>query len=195
MPALQEERTIQAALGEPGVWPNMSQAAGIVGLTKSTLSKHAGAGHIDYEVLGLGRGYYVLPPREVLRIGSRYHRLPADALVDRLTKFLQPRLGAESDLLRRVLSRILDDIDEGALSGSRETPERVDPRESGRAIPRTERNSAPMWLLEVERLRDDPAGLTGRFSFVSPDDTVGHIRLGAPVDDVAGVTSANWQVR
>lgn len=43
----------------------------------------------------------------------------------------------------------------------------------------------PAWLVEVERLRKNPAALAGGVSFTSPDDLTGRIDLGSSVDKPA----------
>lgn len=177
MPAVLDEQAVCAALAEPAVWPDFSQAAGMVGLTKSTFSKRANAGQIEYQVLGLGRGRHVLSPWEVLRIGSRYHRVPMETLVERLTIFLSPRLDSESCTVRRALLRLLD---EKAAAYTISTS-----REKSQPDPDTGSGDVPSWLLEAEELRENPAALAGCFSFVSPGNSIGLIRLGPSIDDVA----------
>lgn len=184
MPVLLDEQAVYTALAEPSVWPDLSQAAGMVGLTKSTLSKRANAGQIEYKVLGLGRGRHVLSPWEVLRIGSRYRRLPEDTIVERLTTFLSLRLGTESHVVHRALLHLLD-----KKTGTVRPPERRLP------APDPDSSDVPAWLIDVEEFRENPVELAGCFSFVSPDDIIGHIRLGVPIDDVTDATSPELLVR
>jgi len=73
MPALLDEQAVCTALAEPAIWPDFSQTAGMVGLTKSTLSKRANAGQIEYQVLGLGRGRHVLSPWWNVLLSSSLH--------------------------------------------------------------------------------------------------------------------------
>ena len=196
MPALLDEQAVCTALAEPAVWPDFSQAAGIVGLTKSTLSKRANAGQIEYQVLGLGRGRHVLSPWEVLRIGSRYHRVPMETLVERLTIFLSPRLDTESCTVRRALLRLLDEKAAAyTISTSREKTTAVRRTEKSQPDPDTGSGGVPAWLLEAEELRENPAALAGCFSFVSPGDIIGQIRSGPSIDDVPDVASAELLVR
>ncbi len=196
MPALLDEQAVCTALAEPAVWPDFSQAAGIVGLTKSTLSKRANAGQIEYQVLGLGRGRHVLSPWEVLRIGSRYHRVPEETLVERLTIFLSPRLDTESRTVRRALLRLLDErVAAYTISTSRKKIAAVRRTEKSQPDPDTGSGDVPSWLLEAEELRENPAALAGCFSFVSPGAIIGHVRLGPSIDDVPDVASTELLVR
>lgn len=186
MPTLVDEQDVRQALDEPAVWPNLSQAAGIIGLTKSTLSKHASAGEIEYRVLGLGRGRYALAPGEVLRIGRRYHRIPDETIVDRLTTFLMPRLQAESNLIRRALCLTMERV------VSRETFGRSGPDGRGQRVSQPRQSTVPAWLSNVEPLRTEPTALAGHFSFASSEDVVGQIRFGPLIDDVEDVTRTDW---
>jgi hypothetical protein len=192
MPASLNERDVQTALAEPAVWPNLSQAARMIGLTKSTLSKQAHAGRIEYEVVGLGQGPHVLPPLEVLRIGSRYRRVPEETLVDRLADFLTPRLHTDSSVIRHVLRRILDNAASHGTSEAGDETMVSRPQEGRVSLHSPAHDDHTAWFFEVEDLRANPAALAGAISFVSPEDTVGQIRLGRTIDDVSDVGAMDW---
>lgn len=196
MPVLVDEETVRTGLDEPAVWPDLSQAASIIGLTKSTLSKRASAGQIEYRVLGFGRGRHVLSPREILRIGRRYHRVPEETLVERLAAFLSPHLGTEPHVVYRVLLRDLDETVAGhTLSTSQKESPTSPELEARQPAPGSEPREMPKWLLEVDGLRENPDVLAGCFSFVSPDDLTGHIHLGPSVDDMPTVTPGKLPAR
>lgn len=194
MSTKRDERDVQAALAEPAFWPNLSQAAGIVGLTKGTLSKQAHAGHIEYRVLGLGRGLLVLPPAEILRLGNRYQRVPAATLVARLSDFFAPRLCADSEVMQRVLRHILDGVVSCGTTKSVDQTGGVGVQEERRPMSNSAPEAPPAWFSEVEELRANPVALAGAVTFVSHDETVGRIRLGQPIDDMPAPGSSNWEV-
>jgi hypothetical protein len=183
MAAVLDERMLETILDEPVAWPNLSQAATITGLSKGTLSKQAQASRITTELRGFGHAERVLPPREVLRIGSAYRRVPQDALIERLTTFLAERLHVDTRLVQRVLRALVEttafDDSEPGPGGTGSGDEHVEP---------------PGWLTEVERLREHPEALAGTLSFTSPDDVIGTIELGRSVDAPSETDLAAWNV-
>ena len=191
MPVALDERAVQTALGEPTAWPNLSQAAALTGLSKGMLSKQAHAGKIASEVRGFGRGERVLPPDEVLRIGYSYRRMPQSMLIERLAQFLGGRLSVDTDLMQRVLRNIVETAGQGQSQALKE-----DSMVNG--APAQETNSTattdgtPKWLLEVERLRGNPAALAGTLSFTTADDLIGALELGPSVDEPAGTDPVAW---
>jgi hypothetical protein len=50
----------------------------------------------------------------------------------------------------------------------------------------------PAWHREIAHLRKNPTALAGTFSFISPDDTFGRIRIGPSADDPTDPDSADW---
>jgi hypothetical protein len=190
-----DERSVLSALDERANWPNFAEAANIVGLSKGTLSKRAQSGQIEYEVLGLGQGRHVLSPQEVLRIASRYQRVPRATVIDRLARFLSAHVRADPGLLRRVLWRLA----EGASAGTPILEREVAAQSNLSSAPSPEgpetRDETPVWLLEVERLRADPAALAGTLSFASADDLIGTFELGPSVDEDGAFHVGAWPER
>jgi len=190
-----DERSVLAALNERSNWPNFSQAAHMVGLSKGTLSKRAQYGQIEYEVLGLGQGRHVLSPREVLRIATRYQRVPEATVVERLARFLLPMVRADPDVLRRVLWHLAESASAGTPSRERAgTAQHSLSGSPSPAGPET-RDEMPQWLLEVERLRANPAALAGTLSIASAEDLIGTIELGPSVDEDGAVRVGAWPER
>lgn len=195
MSTLVDEWSVRSRLDEPSVWPNLSQAAGIVGLSKGTLSKQVHAGRIAHEVLGFGQGRHVFSPREVLRIGCLYRRVPPATVVERLAAFLGSRLEADSSMIERVLWQLMQ-----SLVSDRQPSERtgrVEGTSSGASAsgPRDAEESMPSWLAEVEQLRANPSLLAGTVSFPPGDDLIGAIQLGPSVDEPGDAELAERQVR
>lgn len=182
---MRQEGRIHAALTERRVWPSLTQAAGIIGVSKSTLSKRAHCGQIAYAVLGFGRGRHVLSPEEVLRIGWRYQRVPQDIVIERLADFLSARIVADAGELRRVLR---------ALMTALRVTDQTDQPASALPPARHEEpaDALPSWLAEVDRLRANPAALAGNLAFASPDDLLGAIELGPAIDVAIPEDTASW---
>lgn len=173
-----DETTLRAALSEPTAWPNLSEAAGITGLSKGTLSKQAQAGNFASQVLGFGRGERVLPPDEVLRIGERYHRISRAILIQRLARFLSTRLDIDPGVAQRAVWALVDTETRKRIETSCAD---LDARNA--TLDPGDDPGIPNWLLEVERLRADPTTLSGTMFFTSPDDLIGTIDLGPSIDE------------
>lgn len=146
---------------DDAVWPSFSEVATMLELSKGTLSKQAQRGRIDFVVLGLGRGKHVVPPREVLRLGRIYRRVPIAALKEKLAA----SAAARACLDARGLLRELDDMDVG---------DHADNTDRGRDA----MEQAPGWISEVDRLVLHPELLIGTLRFVKPDEVRGVARLG-----------------
>lgn len=182
---MRQEGRIHAALAERRVWPSLTQAADIIGVSKSTLSKRAHCGQIAYTVLGFGRGRHVLSPEEVLRIGWRYQRVPQDTVVERLAGFLSARIAADAGELRRVLRALMT---APRVTGQTDQPAPPLPQ-TGHEEPA---DALPSWLVEVDHLRANPAALTGALAFAVPDDLLGTIKLGPAIDIATPEDSVSW---
>lgn len=191
MSAVIDEITVRTALSEPISWPNLSQAAGITGLSKSTLSKQAQAGKITSEALGFGRGERVLPPAEVLRIGYRYHRISQAMLVERLARFLSTRLSIDANLAQQVLWALMGTVCRGQNLDRVGDSSQNFPTSGGTTSLET-RVETPNWLLEVEHLREDLSPLKGMLSFTSANDPIGTIDFGPSIDEPIGADLTAW---
>lgn len=178
-----DERDLQEALCEPVFWPNLSQSAGITGLSKGTLSKQAHARKITSAVRGFGHAERVLPPEEVLRIGYSYRRISEATLIDRLATFLSGRLATDVNLVQRFLWTCM----ETAAYHRAQAHSRLRGPSSA-----SDNFEAPSWLIEVEHLRENPHALEGTLSFTSADDLIGTIQLGPSIDDPSRIDLAAW---
>ncbi|GAC1641910.1 MAG: hypothetical protein NVS4B2_31480 [Chloroflexota bacterium] len=181
-----DEKALQTALEEPTIWPNLTQAATITGLSKGTLSKQAQARRISSEVRGFGHAERVVPPREVLRIGHAYRRISQETLIERLATFLVGRLSVDVPLVQHVLQALMESIGPGP------SPSRSDLSQPGGAADELE---PPKWLTDVERLRENPHALAGTIAFTSADDVIGTLELGPSVDDLSEADVVAWKAR
>jgi hypothetical protein len=79
-------------LSKRNAWPNLAQAATMLGLNRSTLSRLAKSGQIDSRPCGLGRGSRIVPPREVLRLSTHYAIVDPDVVIRQLAHFVADHL-------------------------------------------------------------------------------------------------------
>lgn len=93
-------------LDERSAWPNLAQAAAMLGLDRSTLSRRARHGGLDCRVEGLGHGPHLVPPREVVRLSVAYARVPQGAVLRRLAAFLAAQLVADGAEVLAALERL-----------------------------------------------------------------------------------------
>jgi hypothetical protein len=159
---------------EQGLWPSLNEAARIVGVSPSTLSRQARVGRVAYERVGLGRGRHVLPPGEVVRLGRLYRRVPERELLRRLRAVLEGHAGREVDLvLHTAQGRIQIEI-----TGGHETP-------TGPATP-------PRWLTAVDALLADSAPLAGLPFFDDPAAPLASVSPGRSIDDMPIADDDDW---
>lgn len=109
MPSWQEGTMKTRMWDDCTVWTSLSDVAAMLELSKGTLSKQAQRGRVDFVVLGLSRGKRVVPPREVLRLGRVYRRVPISALKEKLAAYAAGRMSLDA----HVLLRELDEMDQG----------------------------------------------------------------------------------
>jgi len=145
---------------EEGSWPNLSTVAQLLGVSKATLSKQAQGGRVAFVVLGLGRGTHVVPPREVLRLGQAYRRVPPAILKQRLAAWAARQSQVPADILLRELDQIEDT--EAVVQ---------DRGEDMTAL-------APAWMTNVDHLLAHPDLLTGTLILAVPDELGGQAVLG-----------------
>jgi len=155
---------------DEAVWPNFSEVASILSLSKATISKQARNGRIAFSVLGFGRGNHIVSPREVLRLGRVYHRTPLPVVQERLARHLASRTAVDADALLNELRDVADAI----ANADTESPMSDEPE------------PVPPWLLNVDHLVAHPEALAGTLAFVSPNELRGMARLGGRLDDDAG---------
>lgn len=152
---------------DQAVWPNFSEVAAMLELSKATLSKQAQNGRIAFSVLGFGQGRHVVPPREVLRLSRVYRRAPLSVVQERLALYLSARTAVDAAILLNELRAVVDADSDGDTRYTRGD----------------EPLSAPRWLLNVDYLTAHPEALAGTLSFVSLDEVQGMARLGGRLDD------------
>jgi len=160
---------------DEAVWPNFSEVASILSLSKATISKQARNGRIAFLVLGFGRGKHIVSPQEVLRLGRVYHRAPLPVVQERLARHLASRTAVAADVLLdelRDVTNAIANVDTEHLSSDEPEP-------------------VPPWLLNVDHLVTHPETLTGTLAFVSPDELRGMARLGGRLDDDAGFSQSD----
>ncbi len=158
---------VTAVWEDQAVWPNFSEVASMLDLSKATLSKQARNGRVAFSVLGFGQGRHVVPPREVLRLSRVYRRAPLSVVQERLAIYLSSRTAVDAATLLNEL-RAVEDAD----SNGNTRPTRDD-----------EPLSAPRWLLNVDHLTAHPEALAGTLAFVSSDGVQGMARLGGRLDE------------
>lgn len=95
-----------ALLEREGAWTNLAQTARLLGVDRSTLSKHAQAGHVHCVKVGLGRGQLVVPPREVLRLARVYRRVPIQEVQQKLAHEVAVHTFSDEEAVMHALEQL-----------------------------------------------------------------------------------------
>ncbi len=161
-------------LVEQGLWPSMNEAARIVGISPSTLSRQARVGRVAYERVGLGRGRHVLPPNEVVRLGRLYRRVSERELLRRLRLVVERHAGREVDLVVHTAQGVI----QIQFKGGHEAP-------TGPSVP-------PRWLTAVDALLADPAPLAGLPFFADHAAPLASVTPGRSIDDPQTADGDDW---
>ncbi len=136
-------------------WPSLSDAAAMLGLHKTTISRHARRGKIAARSMGLGRGRRAVPPVEVLRLGQIYRRIPMADLEHHLAIFVAGRAHADATAIERDLTTAVARLTsvEADLPGDQTSP------------------TVPPWMVEFHRLLDHPILRADTAAFTATDTT------------------------
>lgn len=113
--------TIDQVWNDERAWTNFAQTAGLLQIDRSTLTKQAQRGRVDFVVRGMGRGERLVPTVETVRLAHIYRRVPTDKVLDNLASWI-----AERVLLR--VDDILTGLRELADVAVNETDEAAPPR-------------------------------------------------------------------
>lgn len=90
------------------VWPNFAQAAELLAIDRSTLTKQAQSGRFRFVTRGIGRGERLIPTAEVIRLACAYRRIPVDDVLVRLARQIAPRALLEEARILRDLGRLAE---------------------------------------------------------------------------------------
>ena len=157
-------------------WPDMSETARILGLSKSTISKQARKGRIPTTPVGLGRGRrYIISPHVVLDLGDRY-QISSRVIEERLAEVMAKRLRQDTSLIRRALrtSALTMRSQGGMIEDDHiEVQQNPDTREARGDV------AGPAWMVaEIKKL--DLDRLAGMIVLTSSDDIAGEVPYAHP---------------
>ncbi len=170
-------------------WPDISETAKILGLSKSTISKQAKKGRIQTTPVGLGRGRrYIIPPHVVLYLGDRY-QISSHVIEKKLAEVMANRVQQDSSLILHALHTCALKMrsQRGVIEDRRiEARQGPDARETKNDLSRPAWTVAEMKKLDLDRL-------VGMIVLTSSDDIAGevpyaHLHLG----EMAPATHADF---
>ncbi len=178
-----------ALLDDRQAWPDISETARILGLSKSTISKQARKGRVQTTPVGLGRGRRsIISPQGVLYLGDRY-QMSSHVIEERLAEVMAKRLRQDTSLVRRALHSCgLTMRAQGGVVEDRriEVRQDSDDREARGDVAGLAWTVAEMKKLDLDQF-------AGMIVLTSPDDIVGDVPSAKMhLDEVAPAAHADF---